>query len=124
MDTWKASLVQREVSADQADGGIVPIGRNSEQFWWLFTLLQSPSQKSKIFVSPLEVNCCEAAREVGLGRYTRGPLAAGRSCLRVDTSREEQRAMPAQAEPPARPGGYFKKIFVEFKKIVDKKQFT
>ena len=92
MDTGEASLVQREVSADQVDGGIVPTGRNSEQFWWLCTLQRSPSQKSKIFASPL---------------YTRGPLAAGRPYLRVDTLREEQRAMPAYEEPPVLPGGSY-----------------
>ena len=35
------------------------------------------------------------------------PLAAGRPYLRVDTSREEQRAMPAYEEPPVLPGGSY-----------------
>ena len=32
-DTGKASLVQREVSAEQADGGIEPTMRDIEQPW-------------------------------------------------------------------------------------------
>ncbi|MBR4863789.1 MAG: hypothetical protein IKU07_04370, partial [Oscillospiraceae bacterium] len=43
-------------------------------------------------------------------------LAAGRSYLRVDTLREEQRAMPAYEEPPVLPGGSF---FCESRQKVD-----
>ena len=40
--------------------------------------------------------------------FTQGGLyAAGRPYLRVNTSREEQRAMPAYEEPPVLPGGSF-----------------
>ena len=42
----------------------------------------------------------------------RGPCSAGRPYLRVDTSREEQRAMPAYEEPPFLPGVLLRKLTV------------
>ena len=48
--------------------------------------------------------------------FTQGGLyAAGRSYLRVDALREEQRAMPAYEEPPVLPGG---SCFLEMRQIV------
>ena len=60
----EASLVQREVSAQRADGGIVREISNYAIAKGFIYGKQSPSQKSEIFASPL---------------YTRGPLKTGAS---------------------------------------------
>ena len=48
----KASLVQREVSAEQADGGIGPMRFRHEQCWRLWNDKTIPQSKIKDFCQP------------------------------------------------------------------------
>jgi len=84
-DTGKPPLCKGRCQPKRLTEGLLRSVGIREDFHGCSMAKQSPSQKSEIFASPL---------------YTRGPYAAGRPYLRVDTLREEQRAMPAYEEPP------------------------
>jgi len=73
-DTGKPPLCKGRWHGEAVTEGLLRNVGIREDFYGCNMAKQSLSQKTEIFASPL---------------YTRGPCAAGRPYLRVDTSREE-----------------------------------
>ena len=84
--------------------GMNDINSLSHSKWnYKYHIVFAPKYRLKVFYKAKRAANGKILRRVA----GNNPLATGRSYLRVDTLREEQRATPAYEEPPVLPGGSF-----------------
>ena len=92
----EASLVQGEVSAQRADGGIGGIVNNREQCSSLCLPDTIPQEKIRDFCQPPGGELAVGQERPAWAVTQGGLYATGRSYLRVDAFRKEQRATPVK----------------------------